>query len=75
MLFRSTYAPSTLEQYSEHLEKYNLPEFVIQHFLATAVDYQNAIFSGTDGVIKEITGKAPQTVAEFVQANRESFEA
>ncbi|AEI79347.1 NmrA family protein [Cupriavidus necator N-1] len=70
-----TYAPSTLEQYREHLEKYNLPEFVIQHFLATAVDYQNGIFSGTDGVIKEITGKAPQTVAEFVEANREVFEA
>ncbi|SDC71199.1 Uncharacterized conserved protein YbjT, contains NAD(P)-binding and DUF2867 domains [Cupriavidus sp. YR651] len=68
-----TYAPSTLEEYREHLEKYDLPEFVIQHFLATAVDYQNGIFSGADGVISQITGKAPQTVADFVKANREAF--
>ncbi|WP_454738648.1 NmrA family NAD(P)-binding protein [Cupriavidus necator] len=70
-----TYVPSTLEQYREHLQKYNLPEFVIQHFLETAIDYQNGIFSGTDGVIEEITGQAPQTVAAFVQANRQVFQA
>lgn len=70
-----TYVPSTLEQYREHLQKYNLPEFVIQHFLETAIDYQNGIFSGTDGVIEEVTGQAPQTVAAFVQANRQVFQA
>ncbi|MDF3886241.1 NmrA family NAD(P)-binding protein [Cupriavidus basilensis] len=68
-----TYSPSTLGEYREHLAKYDLPEFVIQHFLATAVDYQNGIFSGTDGVIGQITGKAPQTIADFVKANREAF--
>jgi NAD(P)H dehydrogenase (quinone) len=70
-----TYAPSTLEQYREHLQKYDLPEFLIQHFLETAVDYQNGIFSGTNGVIEEITGQVPQTVAGFVQANRQVFQA
>lgn len=68
-----TYNPSTIEQYREHLEKYGLPEFLIQHFLAIAVDYQNGIFSGADGVIGEITGQAPQTVGEFVQANLHAF--
>lgn len=70
-----TYAPSTLEQYRAHLETYNLPEFLIQHFLATAVDYQNGIFAGVDGVIAKVTGRAPQTVSTFVQTNREVFEA
>lgn len=70
-----TYAPSTLEQYRAHLESYNLPEFLIQHFLATAVDYQNGIFSGEDGVIAQVTGQSPQTVADFVQSNREAFAA
>lgn len=70
-----TYAPSTLEQYREHLQKYDLPEFLIQHFLETAVDYQNGIFSGTNGVIEKITGQAPQSVAGFVQANRQVFQA
>jgi len=70
-----TYAPSTLEQYRAHLETYNLPEFLIQHFLATAVDYQNGIFAGVDGVIAKVTGQAPQTVSTFVETNREVFEA
>lgn len=68
-----TYSPSTIEQYRENLEKYGLPEFMIQHFLAIAIDYQNGIFSGADGVIGEITGQAPQTVGDFVQANRQAF--
>ncbi len=69
-----TYSPSTLEEYRQHLETYDLPEFVIQHFLAVAIDYQNGIFSGEDGVIGQITGQAPQTVGDFVRANRQAFE-
>ncbi|MGH8347671.1 MAG: NAD(P)H-binding protein, partial [Pseudomonas sp.] len=33
-----TYSPSTLEEYRQHLQTYDLPEFVIQHFLEVAVD-------------------------------------
>ena len=69
-----TYSPSTLEEYRQHLQTYDLPEFVIQHFLAVAVDYQNGIFAGVDGVIGQVTGQAPQTVADFVRANRPLFE-
>jgi NAD(P)H dehydrogenase (quinone) len=67
------YRPSTIEQYRQHLEKYDLPEFAIQHFLAIAIDYQNGIFSGADGVIGDITGRAPQTVSDFVKAHRQAF--
>ncbi|KPU59957.1 short chain dehydrogenase family protein [Pseudomonas fluorescens] len=69
-----TYSPSTLEEYRQHLQTYDLPEFVIQHFLEVAVDYQNGIFAGVDGVIGQITGQAPQTVADFVRTNRQLFE-
>jgi uncharacterized protein YbjT (DUF2867 family) len=69
-----TYSPSTREEYRQHLQTYDLPEFVIQHFLEVAVDYQNGIFGGVDGVIGQITGQAPQTVADFVRANRPLFE-
>ncbi|MDR5879863.1 NAD(P)H-binding protein [Caballeronia sp. LZ032] len=69
-----TYQPSSLDDYRKHLEHYKLPEFMIQHFVAIAVDYQNGIFAGADGVIGEITGRAPQTVREFVEANRAAFE-
>lgn len=67
------YSPSTLEEYRAYLSTFQLPEFLIQHFIAIAVDYQNGIFSGADGVIGEITGQAPQTVEQFVQANIEAF--
>lgn len=69
------YSPSTLDEYRTHLQKYDLPEFAIQHFIEVAIDYQNGVFRGTDGVIEQVTGKAPQTVAEFVQAHRQIFGA
>jgi NAD(P)H dehydrogenase (quinone) len=69
------YSPSSLKEYRERLESYRLPEFMIQHFEEVAVDYQNGIFSGENNVIAEITGKAPQTVEAFIEANRSAFAA
>jgi NAD(P)H dehydrogenase (quinone) len=69
------YAPSSLDEYRKHLATYKIPEFAIQHFLEVAVDYQNGIFVGEDNCIAEITGQAPETVREFVEANRKAFEA
>jgi NAD(P)H dehydrogenase (quinone) len=69
------YTPSTLDEYREHLTKYRIPEFTIQHFIEVAVDYQNGVFAGKDGVIEKITGKAPQTVEQFVRANLPLFQA
>jgi NAD(P)H dehydrogenase (quinone) len=69
------YSPSTLEEYRAHLQKYDLPEFMIQHFIEVAVDYQNGVFAGQDGVIGELTGTPPQTVAGFVQDHRALFGA
>jgi NAD(P)H dehydrogenase (quinone) len=69
------YSPSTLEEYRAHLQKYDLPEFMIQHFIEVAVDYQNGVFAGQDGVIGELTGTPPQTVAGFVEEHRALFGA
>ncbi len=70
---RIVYSPGTLDDYAQLLSKYDLPEFLVQHFLAIAVDYQNGIFAGTDGVIAQITGQAPQTVEQFVKTNIDAF--
>ena len=70
-----SYRPVTIPQYRERLEKAGLPEFMIQHFSAIAVDYQNGIFSGRDKIIAEITGRPPMTVQEFVTLHRDDFEA
>jgi uncharacterized protein YbjT (DUF2867 family) len=69
------YSPTTLQGYREHLQKYDLPEFMIQHFIEVAIDYQNGVFEGTDHIIEQVTGKAPQTVEEFVRANRQLFQS
>jgi NAD(P)H dehydrogenase (quinone) len=49
-----------------------LPEFMIQHFSAVALDYQNGIFLGEDKIIADMTGKPPMTVQDFVALHREA---
>jgi NAD(P)H dehydrogenase (quinone) len=68
------YQPLTIPQYRERLEKFGLPDFLIQHFCAIAVDYQNGIFSGEDKIIAEVTGTPPMTVQDFVAAHQGAFE-
>lgn len=68
------YSPATLDGYRQHLGQYDLPEFMIQHFIEVAVDYQNGVFEGVDEAIERVTGQAPQTVEEFVRANRRAFD-
>jgi NAD(P)H dehydrogenase (quinone) len=65
-----SYQPLTIPGYRERLEKAGLPEFMIQHFCAVALDYQNGLFSGEDKFIAELTGKPPMTVSEFVEKHR-----
>ena len=68
-----SYRPMTIPQYRERLERAGLHEFMIQHFCAIAVDYQNGLFSGEDKFIAEVTGKPPMTVQDFVASHREAF--
>ena len=69
-----SYRPLTIPKYRERLEQLGLPEFMIQHFCAIAIDCQNGIFAGADKLIAKATGKAPMTVQEFVTLHREAFE-
>ena len=69
-----SYQPLTIPEYRQRLEKFGLPEFLIQHFCAIAVDYQNGIFLGADKVIAEVTGEPPMTVQDFVASHRAAFD-
>jgi NAD(P)H dehydrogenase (quinone) len=68
------YRPSTLDEYRQRLEANGLPEFLVQHLCAVAVDCQNGVFSGEDTIIGKATGKAPMTVQEFVVLHRDAFQ-
>jgi len=70
-----SYRPLTIPEYRERLDKFGLPEFLIQHFCAIAVDYQNGIFSGADKIIVEVTGAPPMTVQAFVASHRAAFDS
>ena len=70
-----SYQPLTIPQHRERLKKGGWPEFVIQHFCAVALDYQNGLFSGEDKFIAKLTGKPPMTVQDFVASHREAFTA
>jgi uncharacterized protein YbjT (DUF2867 family) len=68
-----SYRQLTIPQYRERLEKAGRPEFMIQHFCAVAVDYQDGIFSGEGKIIDEVTGEPPMTVEQFVTLHRDAF--
>ena len=74
VLGRKISCPLTIPQYRERSQKAGLPEFMVHHFCAIALDYQNGIFSGEDKIIAEVTGQPPMTVQEFVTLHRDAFE-
>ncbi|WP_413711784.1 NmrA family NAD(P)-binding protein [Rhizobium sp. Rhizsp82] len=67
------YVPTTIAEYKDRLESQGLPPFLVQHFCAIAIDYQNGVFSGQDEVIKAETGASPLTVREFIDRHRSEF--
>ncbi len=50
-----------------------LTPFAVTHLQAVAVDHQNGIFKAETDVVERIGGTKPQSLPEFIQANREHF--
>ncbi|WP_061291043.1 NmrA family NAD(P)-binding protein [Herbidospora cretacea] len=67
------YDPVDTDTYAEILRAQGRPEHLIQHLSAVALDYRDGVFEGTDDTIERITGKPPQTVEQYVTANRDLF--
>ena len=67
------YRPLTIPEFRARMENSGrIPEFV-QHIVSVAQDYQDGIFSGTNNVIEDLTGRRPLTVEQFADANRARF--
>lgn len=47
--------------------------YLLQHLQEVAVDHQNGVFSGTNDVVEQITGRPPVSVEEFVIKNKGAF--
>ncbi len=50
-----------------------LTPFAVIHLQAVAVDHQNGIFNAETDVVERIGGAKPQSLPEFIRANREQF--
>ena len=62
-----------LEAFREQWEKRGSP-FLAQHLFEVAQDHAAGVFSGTNGVIENITGHKPMGLEEFIRKHREAFE-
>ena len=47
--------------------------FLIQHLREAVIDLQNGVLAGTNDVVKEIGGRQPTTLEEFITKHRQAF--
>jgi len=59
--------------FGERIAKTRSP-FLAQHLVEVAKDHAAGIFSGTNDVVKRITGKEPIGLREFIEKNKRLFE-
>ena len=68
-----TYAPMTIPEFKAKLDGMGFPEFLIQHLVEVARDYQDGLFAGINDVVERVTGRPPLTVQEFISKHRDAF--
>ncbi len=65
-----TYVPTEIDGFGRMLTAMGLPERMVQHLRAVALDYRHGIFAGVTDAVEAVTGSPPMTVQAFVVANR-----
>ena len=67
------YESADIPTWIEGIKARGFTEFQAQHLANVAVDYQNGIFAGNNGLVERIGGKKPTTVQEFVTDHLAEF--
>lgn len=67
------FEPLDIDIFGQALRDRGAPAPLAQHLVNVAQDYQDGIFAGTNNLVEVLSGTAPQTVEEFVAANRDAF--
>lgn len=71
---RIEYAPTSIEAFRQKMENlYKFPPFLTQHLVEVAQNYRDGLFSGTNDVVEQITGKPALSVREFIAQHRSVF--
>ncbi len=60
--------------YEQRLRIRRDSSYKAQHLFEVAQDHAAGVFSGTDGVIEQITGQPPMGLEEFIRKHRAAFE-
>jgi len=69
-----TYLPISIETYQTEAKKQGYHDHFIQHISSVAQDCRDGLFAGTNSAVKDITGREPIGIREFIQAHRSYFE-
>jgi uncharacterized protein YbjT (DUF2867 family) len=70
-----TYERISFEAFYEQRLRLNKDSsYLAQHLFEVAQDHAAGVFSGTDGVIEQITGHKPMGLEEFIRKHRAAFE-
>ena len=69
-----TYEPISIETYQTEAKKQGYHDHFIQHVSSVAQDCREGRFAGTNTAVKDITGKEPMGIRDFIQKHRSFFE-
>jgi NAD(P)H dehydrogenase (quinone) len=69
-----SFEPLSIEEFRNKMERdYKFNPFLTQHLVEVAQNHKDGIFSGTNDLVKTITGEPPLSVHEFIGRNRRAF--
>lgn len=71
--FPVRYEPIGVEEFSAAMTARGLPAHLVQHLGNVALDYRNGVFAGTGDVVERVGGVPPQSVEQFVLAQKDTF--
>lgn len=69
-----TYESISIDTYKAEAEKQGYHPHFIQHISNVATDCRNGLFAGTNTAVKDITGREPMGIREFIVRHRSYFE-
>lgn len=69
------YQDLPIEEYTASLAAMGVPAYVVQHFGAAMLDYQNGHMAGADNNVEKLTGRRSMTVGEFARLHAAQLNA
>jgi len=69
-----TYVPVEFADFAAALERQGRSPHLIQHLSGVTVDYRHGIFSGTNDLVKAISGSDPTDLGTFIAQNKPFYD-